>query len=164
MIVLIKNFDPSSIKFNKSRKTTSGSIIIDIEDMPLLQSSWCKIVYPVEHTINVQANGFLLEKCQQLDDMIVQHCAQTFDLCPQDITEMYKSIIRKSEEKYTFRISMNASTVIFNEDEEYTKSNAGEILKVNNDIRFIFKLKKITMANHEIKVQTDLVQVETKSR
>lgn len=163
MIQLIRNFDTSLIKFKNSRKTANGSIIIDIEEMPFLQTPWCKIAYPVEHTINVEADGYFLEKIQEIDNIIVDHCSKVFDLCPQDITEMYKSLVKnyKTDEKYVFRISMNTSTIVFDKDKEYNKTNSGEVLKINNHIRFIFKLKKITMSNHEIKIQTDLIQVET---
>lgn len=179
MVTLIRDFDTTLIKFKKSRKTSSGSIIIDLEEMPLLQSPWCKIVYPVEHSINLEASSTFLKKCQEIDNMIVDHCAKVFDFCPQEITEMYKSIIKyygldSDDIKYVFRISMNTTTVIFEskeeeskeeeskegESKEYTKSNAGEILKVGDYVRVLFKIKKITMSNHEIKLQMDLSQVE----
>lgn len=164
-ILLIKDFNTDSLKFKKSRKTASNSIIIDLEEMPLLQSPWCKIVYPVEHSINVEATGVFLEKTQDLDNIIVNHCSKVFDFCPQDTTEMYKSMVKSLESnRYIFRVSMNTTTVIYSkmdsESNEYFKKDANEVLKVGDDIRFLFKLKKITMSNHEIKIQIDLVQVE----
>ncbi len=165
-VLLIKDFNTDSLKFKKSRKTASNSVIIDIEEMPLLQSPWCKIVYPVEHTINVEATDIFLQKTQDLDNIIVNHCSKVFDFCPQDMTEMYKSMIKCitkddfESNRYIFRVSMNTTTVIYSESNEYSKKDANEILKVGDIIRFLFKIKKITMSNHEIKIQIDLAQVE----
>lgn len=137
----------------------SGSVIIDV-DMPYLQTPWCTIAYPVEHTVNVEATNSFLEKCQEIDNLITNHCSTVFNFCPQEITDMYRGILKAYETKTVFRTSLNTTTVIFEDEEEHPKSNAKDVLKVGDRVRFIFKIKKISMLNHELKLQIDVLQLE----
>lgn len=157
---LLKELSRSDIKFNKIRKTSSGSKLIDVDCEPI-QTCWCKIVYDVDFSICTDVPELLEEKIKMVDNKILDHCSEVLDICHQELSDMYRSLLKPKNGGFYFRMPVNSSSILFGPEKNYhKKSEMKKVLKKNYYIRFIFKIKKISFKDYNLKPQLELIQAE----
>lgn len=157
----LKNVDvENDLKFKKVRTTSVGAKIIDI-DMPIIQTCWTKILYDVDYSICTNVPELLKETLIKMDTKIIDHCAEIFNMCHENITEMYRPLLRPTENDYYFKVPISNSSVLWKtSDTWYNKSEMKEILKVGHYVRFIIKFKKLYFKDYNLTVQFELIQAE----
>lgn len=155
------------LKFKKIRSTPTSAKIIDIE-MDIFQTGWCKICYDVDYAICTDVPDQLKNILMEMDNRIIEHCSEVLDFCPQEITTMFRPILRPRGEGYYFRVPISSSSVLFGISEEngekirkhYNKKEMPDVLRVGNYVRFIIRMKKLYFKDHSLTVQMEMKQAE----
>ncbi len=164
-MILLKDFDiEKDIKFKKVRTTGVGAKIIDIESK-LLQTCWTKIMYGVDYSICTDTPELFEKFLMKFDSIIVNHCAEVFDMCPETITKMYRPLLRPTRDGHYFRMPIANSSVLWKNSqggsrERYNKSEMKDVLEIGHYIRFIIKFKKLYFKDNNLTVQLELIQAE----
>jgi hypothetical protein len=160
MIKLFKDFDINNLIFKPLRKTATGSRIIDIENQEIYQTCWLKILYDVEYNICVEADK-IKEILEQIDTKIVDYSSEKLDFSKTEILRMYRPLLKSSSNSYCFSVPISTNTVLFDSTKKfYNKAEMKDILKSGQNIRFIFKFKKIYFKDHELTLPLELLQIE----
>jgi hypothetical protein len=157
---LIEELNIDELEFKKMRETNTGSRIIDIDNTDLYQTPWMKIIYEVEYNICIDA-AKIQDVLEQIDNRVIQYSAICLEFTEDETREMYRPLLRKSNNQVYFSIPITVGTVLFDRDKTfYNKTEIKDILKVNQHVRFILRFKKLYFKDHNLTFQIELVQIE----
>jgi len=153
---LLGDLNIDIIKFKNTRKTNTGSRIIDVDCDELFQTPWLKIVYDVDYTICVNAEK-IKDTLKSIDEKIIKFSSTALNFSEEEIKEMYRPLLKNEN----FSISILSTTILFDRYRNfYDKSEIKNILKVGHYVRFIIKFKKIYFKDHIVTFPLELVQIE----
>ena len=160
----LKDIDvPKDLIFKKVRSTPAGARIIDLK-IDIFQTCWCKVRYDVDYAICTDVPEELEKVFAAMDNKIVEHCAEVLGFCEQEIASMYRPILRTTNSGFYFRMPISNSSVLWGGEggdrKHYNKKEMAEVLKIGNYVRFVIRMKKLYFKDHNLTVQTELVQAE----
>lgn len=161
MVKLLKDFDPSELKFKPVRKTTTGSRIIDVDcEGLILQTGWLPIIYDIEYNICVNSDK-IKEILEKIDKRIVEYSCEILDFTKEEIIKMYRPLLKQTGNFNCFSISILTNTLLFDRDKNvYDKSEIKNVLKKGQYVRLLFNFKKIYFKDHELTFPLELQQIE----
>lgn len=159
-VKLFKNFDQTDLIFKPVRKTATGSRIIDVDCKVLFQTGWLKILYEVDYSICVDSEK-IKDTLNQIDQIVISQASNSLDFSKDEITKMYRPLLKQSGDSSCFSVSILTATTLFDKHKNfYDKSEIKNILKPGQNVRFIFGLKKIYFKDHELTFPLELQQIE----
>jgi hypothetical protein len=146
----------NDIIFKKSRKTATGTIIIDII-ADTIQTCWLQIVDDMDETSCICVNNTTINNTLiNIDNTIIEHVSKAINLTTDEVKKMYNCLF-----KFDYLIlRLSPKTVLFHNNECYDKDNIKNYVTKNDYARFIISLKKISIKNQDIDVSIELLQVE----
>jgi hypothetical protein len=159
-IKLIENFSANDLIFKGIRKTASGTRLVNIDYEYLLQTPWLRILYDVEYSVCVEAEK-IKEILSSIDDKILNYMTEQLNITIEELTEMYRPLLKISKNINCFTIPISSNSVLFDSSKNYyNKAEMKNILKPNDNIRLLIKFKKISFGDHDLKILLELIQLE----
>jgi hypothetical protein len=157
-VKLLIDFIPDDIKFTQARKTATGTKIIDLQDVPLFQSPWTRVMHDIDNYICVDCKQFRTV-LELIDGLVLDNAIKLFgigDFGDNESETNYKSLVRGN---YMY-LPIPTNIIIFDQNKDYYYKSDLKKIKINSIIRFIFSIQKIYFKDYTISTIIKLVQIE----